>query len=91
MMIFRSASGPLADRRAAQHSLQNLASSTRRLILLDFHVHQSEWTAGEVANVVGVHGTVAHRHLERLAALGYLAVGQRQGRRGSPAPFGRHS
>jgi predicted ArsR family transcriptional regulator len=32
-----------------------------------------------------VHRTVAHGHLERLVALGYLVVGQRRGKSGKPA------
>ena len=43
----------------------------------------------EVASAVGVHRTVAHSHLERLVALGYLASGQRRGKFGKPAKLYR--
>jgi predicted ArsR family transcriptional regulator len=48
-------------------------------------VHQREWTVDDAAKAAGVHRTVAHGHLERLVALGYLAVGQRRGKSGKPA------
>jgi predicted ArsR family transcriptional regulator len=71
-----------------------LQDPTRRRILLDFYVHQPEWTVAEVAEAVGVHRTVAHGHLERLVALGYLLSGQRRGTSGKPAKLyrlaGRH-
>jgi predicted ArsR family transcriptional regulator len=70
-------------------AISALQDPTRRRILLDFFVHQSEWTVEDVAGAVGVHRTVAHRHLERLVALGYLAVGQRRGRSGKPAKLYR--
>ena len=62
---------------------------TRRRILLDFYVHQPEWTTAEVAAAVGVHRTVAHAHLERLVALGYLISSQRRGTAGKPAKLYR--
>lgn len=70
-------------------AISALQDPTRRRILLDFFVHQPEWTVDDVAKAVGVHRTVAHRHLERLAALGYLAVGQRRGMSGKPAKLYR--
>jgi predicted ArsR family transcriptional regulator len=70
-------------------AISALQDPTRRRILLDFFVHQSEWTVDDVARAVGVHRTVAHRHLERLAALGYLASGQRRGKSGKPAKLYR--
>jgi predicted ArsR family transcriptional regulator len=66
-----------------------LQDSTRRRILLDFYAHDGEWTVDDVAKAVGVHRTVAHRHLERLAALGYLEAGLRRGKQGKPAKFYR--
>jgi predicted ArsR family transcriptional regulator len=66
-------------------AISALQDRTRRRILLDFYVHQPEWTVDEAAKSAGVHRTVAHRHLERLVALGYLAVGQRRGKSGKPA------
>ena len=70
-------------------AISALQDQTRRRILLDFYVHQAEWTAGGVAKAVGVHRTVAHRHLERLVALGYLTSGQRRGKSGKPAKLYR--
>ncbi|HEY9289588.1 MAG TPA: helix-turn-helix domain-containing protein [Candidatus Dormibacteraeota bacterium] len=66
-----------------------LQDPTRRRILFDFYVHEKAWTVDEVAKAVGVHRTVAHGHLERLAALGYLQVDQRRGRSGKPAKLYR--
>jgi predicted ArsR family transcriptional regulator len=70
-------------------AISALQDPTRRRILLDFFVHQSEWTVDDVATAVGVHRTVVHRHLERLVALGYLSVGQRRGKSGKPAKLYR--
>jgi predicted ArsR family transcriptional regulator len=78
--------GELIDVDRAISALQD---PTRRRILLDFFVHQSEWTVEDVASAVGIHRTVAHRHLERLVSLGYLAIGQRRGRSGKPAKLYR--
>jgi predicted ArsR family transcriptional regulator len=76
----------LADVDRAVSALQD---PTRRRILLDFYVHRREWTVDEVARAVGIHRTVAHDHLERLTALGYLATGQRRGKFGKPAKLYR--
>jgi predicted ArsR family transcriptional regulator len=70
-------------------AISALQDPTRRRILLDFHVHQPEWTVDDVAEAVGVHRTVAHRHLERLVALGYLVAGERRGKYGKPAKLYR--
>jgi predicted ArsR family transcriptional regulator len=72
-------------------ALGALQDQTRRRILLDFYVHEREWTVDEVAEAVGVHRTVAHRHLERLVALGYLVTSQRRGRTGKPAKLYRRA
>jgi predicted ArsR family transcriptional regulator len=74
---------------AIDRAISALQDPTRRRILLDFFVHQPEWTVDDVGKAVGVHRTVAHRHLERLVALGYLAVGQRRGMSGKPAKLYR--
>jgi predicted ArsR family transcriptional regulator len=66
-------------------AISALQDRTRRRILLDFYVHQPEWTVDDAAKAAGVHRTVAHAHLERLVALGYLVVGQRRGKSGKPA------
>ena len=66
-------------------AISALQDRTRRRILLDFYVHQPEWTVDDAAKAAGVHRTVAHAHLERLVALGYLVVGQRSGKSGKPA------
>jgi predicted ArsR family transcriptional regulator len=75
-------------------TISALQDPTRRRILVDFYVHQPEWTVAEVAEAVGIHRTVAHGHLERLVALGYLLSGQRRGTSGKPAKLyrlaGRH-
>ena len=72
-------------------TISALQDPTRRRILLDFFVHDAEWTVSEVAENVGIHRTVAHSHLERLAALGYLASSQRRGTSGKPAKLYRLS
>ena len=66
-------------------AISALQDPTRRRILLDFYAHRPEWTVDDVASAVGVHRTVAHSHLERLVALGFLASGQRRGKFGKPA------
>jgi predicted ArsR family transcriptional regulator len=68
-----------------ERAISALQDRTRRRILLDFYVHQPEWTVDDAAKAAGVHRTVAHGHLERLVALGYLVVGQRRGKSGKPA------
>ena len=65
-------------------AISALQDPTRRRILLDFYVHEAEWTVDDVAKAVGIHRTVAHDHLERLVALGYLVAGQRRGQFGKP-------
>jgi predicted ArsR family transcriptional regulator len=77
---------PLTD---IDRTISALQDPTRRRILLDFYVHQPQWTAAEVAEAVGVHRTVAHGHLERLLALGYLISSQRRGTSGKPAKLYR--
>jgi predicted ArsR family transcriptional regulator len=77
---------PLTD---IDRTISALQDPTRRQILLDFYVHQPQWTAAEVAEAVGVHRTVAHGHLERLVALGYLLSSQRRGTSGKPAKLYR--
>lgn len=66
-------------------AISALQDRTRRRILLDFYLHQPEWTVDDAAKAAGVHRTVAHGHLERLVALGYLTVGKRRGKSGKPA------
>src|SRR5919204_447902 len=70
-------------------SLIALQDRTRRRILHDFFVHRPERTVDDVAKALGVHRTVAHGHLERLVALGYLVSGQRRGKYGKPAKLYR--
>jgi predicted ArsR family transcriptional regulator len=70
-------------------AISALQDRTRRRILFDFYIHRPEWTVDEVAGAVGVHRTVAHGHLERLVALGYLIAGQRRGKSGKPAKLYR--
>src|ERR1700680_3740902 len=73
------------DVSAIDRAISALQDPTRRQILLDFYVYQPEWTVDDAAKAAGVHRTVAHGHLERLVALGFLAVGQRRGKSGKPA------
>jgi predicted ArsR family transcriptional regulator len=68
-----------------ERAISALQDRTRRRILLDFYIHQPEWTVDDAAKAAGVHRTVAHAHLTRLVALGYLIVGQRRGKSGKPA------
>lgn len=77
---------PLAEIDRAVSALQD---PTRRRILLDFYVHRPAWTTAEVAEALGIHRTVAHGHLERLVALGYLVPSQRRGTSGKPAKLYR--
>ena len=63
-------------------AISALQDPTRRRILLNFYMERGERTVDEVATELGVHRTVAHDHLERLVALGYLSTGQRRGERG---------
>jgi predicted ArsR family transcriptional regulator len=79
---------PLAE---IDRTISALQDPTRRRILLDFFVHQAEWTVSDVAENVAIHRTVAHSHLERLAALGYLTTSQRRGTSGKPAKLYRLS
>lgn len=70
-----------------------LREPTRRRILLAFLDDPRPRTVDEVAELAGVHRTVAFNHLERLLGLGYLAGGTRRGVPGKPAkvyrPAGR--
>ena len=77
--------------REAPHTdeIDSLAAAiqdpTRRRILLALVHDGRARTVDEVAEVAGVHRTVAFGHLERLVALGHLEKRQRRGRRGKPA------
>ena len=62
-----------------------LRDPTRRDILFSFFQRPAARTVDEVARDSGVHRTVAFGHLERLAALGYLALDRRRGAVGKPA------
>lgn len=68
-----------------EQTMAALRNPTRRRILLRFYDNPADRTIDEVAAVAGVHRTVAFQHLERLAALGYLATDRRRGHRGKPA------
>jgi len=61
---------------------------TRRRILLAL-VGGGERTVDELAELSGVHRTVAFNHLERLTRLGYLEKSKRRGRLGKPATLYR--
>ncbi len=73
------------DTGEIDRAISALQDRTRRHILLEFYVHRGERTVDDAAQAAGVHRTVAHAHLERLVALGYLTVGQRRGKSGKPA------
>jgi len=60
-------------------------NSTRRAILLALLADRRAYTIDQVAEIAGVHRTVAFGHLERLADLGLLMRTRRHGRRGKPA------
>jgi predicted ArsR family transcriptional regulator len=62
-----------------------LQDPTRRRILLSLVGDGGPRTIDDLAELVGVHRTVAFTHLERLADLGYLEKSQRRGRLGKPA------
>jgi predicted ArsR family transcriptional regulator len=71
--------------QALEQTMAALRDPTRRRILLSFYDNPAHRTIDEVATSAGVHRTVAFQHLERLAALGYLATDRRHGLRGKPA------
>ena len=77
---------PLAEIDRAISALQD---PTRRANPCSTSTHEPERTTAEVAAAVGVHRTVAHAHLERLVALGYLISSQRRGTAGKPAKLYR--
>jgi predicted ArsR family transcriptional regulator len=62
-----------------------LQDPTRRRIFLSLVRDGGSRTIDDLAELVGVHRTVAFTHLERLADLGYLEKSQRRGRLGKPA------
>jgi predicted ArsR family transcriptional regulator len=64
---------------------------TRRGILLAAYNTDKAFSVDDVAKRVGVHRTVAFGHLERLVALGYLAISWRRGFPGKPAKLYRRS
>ncbi|TMC49326.1 MAG: ArsR family transcriptional regulator [Chloroflexi bacterium] len=71
---------PELDRLAAA-----VHDPTRRGILLFLLRDPRSLTVDDVAEVAGVHRTVAFGHLERLLDLGILSKGKRRGRLGKPA------
>lgn len=66
-----------------------LRQPTRRAILLALLDDPRPRSVDEVAELAGVHRTVAFQHLERLAGLGYLRSEPRRGLRGKPAKLYR--
>lgn len=76
---------PVATAATIERLVGALQDPTRRGILLSFYDDPAPRTVDEVAARAGVHRTVAFGHLERLAALGYLATSQRRGVPGKPA------
>src|SRR6266566_1835311 len=72
-----------------ERALGALRDFTRRDILLRFYADRKPRTVDDVAEVAGVHRSVAFEHLERLVALGYLQVERRRGLVGKPAKIYR--
>jgi predicted ArsR family transcriptional regulator len=68
-----------------ERALGALRDFTRRDILLRFYADRKARTVDEVAEVSGIHRSVAFDHLERLVALGYLESERRRGFPGKPA------
>jgi predicted ArsR family transcriptional regulator len=75
----------LVGQAPLERALIALGDRTRRRILLGFYEDPRGRTVDQVAAAAGVHRTVAFQHLERLAALGYLATDRRRGVPGKPA------
>lgn len=72
-----------------ERALGALRDFTRRDILLRFYADRKARSVDEVAEVAGVHRSVAFDHLERLVALGYLQSERRRGFPGKPAKIYR--
>jgi predicted ArsR family transcriptional regulator len=72
-----------------ERALGALRDFTRRDILLRFYADRKARSVDEVAEVAGVHRSVAFDHLERLVALGYLESERRRGFPGKPAKIYR--
>lgn len=72
-----------------ERALGALRDFTRRDILLRFYADRKPRSVDDVAQVVGIHRSVAFEHLERLVALGYLEVERRRGLPGKPAKIYR--
>jgi predicted ArsR family transcriptional regulator len=77
--------GGEASAAAIERLVAALQDPTRRGILLGFYADPRPRSVDDVAAAAGVHRTVAFTHLERLAALGFLATSQRRGLPGKPA------
>jgi len=72
-----------------ERALGALRDFTRRDILLRFYAERKPRSVDDVAQVAGIHRSVAFEHLERLVALGYLEVERRRGLPGKPAKIYR--
>ena len=72
-----------------ERALGALRDFTRRDILLRFYADRKPRSVDDVAEVAGIHRSVAFEHLERLVALGYLQVERRRGLPGKPAKIYR--
>jgi predicted ArsR family transcriptional regulator len=72
-----------------ERALGALRDFTRRDILLRFYADRKPRSVDDIAQIAGVHRSVAFEHLERLVALGYLEVERRRGLPGKPAKIYR--
>ncbi len=72
-----------------ERALGALRDFTRRDILLRFYADRKARSVDDVAEVAGIHRSVAFDHLERLVALGYLESERRRGFPGKPAKIYR--
>ena len=72
-----------------ERALGALKDFTRRDILIRFYSDRKPRSVDDVAQLAGVHRSVAFEHLERLVALGYLEVERRRGLPGKPAKIYR--
>src|SRR6202008_2119833 len=72
-----------------ERALGALRDFTRRDILLRFYSDRKPRSVDDVAQVAGVHRSVAFEHLARLVALGYREVERRAGLPGKRAKIFR--
>ena len=74
-----------AARGELERTVGALRDPTRRSIMLSLLRDRTPRTVDEIAEMAGVHRTVAFGHLERLVDLGFLEKGKRRSGVGKPA------